>query len=63
MEHGVHAPAGVIDVDRLSEEGNASFLQFLSDLGRIHGEAEGHAQIYDGGVQDVLLWRLRVLLW
>jgi hypothetical protein len=62
-ERGVHAPAGVIDVNRLSEEGNASLLQVLSDLGRISGEVEGRAQIHDGKVQDVPLWKQSVLLW
>jgi hypothetical protein len=54
-ERGVHAPAGVIDVDRLVEESNASLLQVLSDLGGISGEVEVCAQIHDGGVQDVPL--------
>jgi hypothetical protein len=54
-ERGVHAPAGVVDVDRLSKVGDASFLQVLGDLGKIRGEVEGRTQIYDGGVQDVPL--------
>jgi hypothetical protein len=61
-EHGVHAPAGVFDVDRLVEDGEACLLQVLSDLGRISGEVKGCVQVHDGGVQDVSLWRRTVLL-
>jgi hypothetical protein len=46
----------------LPRRGDASLLQVFSDLDGVSGEVEGCAQIHDGRVQDVPLWRRSILL-
>jgi hypothetical protein len=55
------APTSVIDVDRFLEEVEACPLQILGDLDRIHGDVEWSAQVRDGCVQHVPLWRWKIL--
>jgi hypothetical protein len=55
--------ASVFDADRLVEEGETCLLQVLGDLGRVGGEVEGCVQVHDSALQDVPLWRWRILLW
>jgi hypothetical protein len=46
---------GIFGADRLAKEGNARLLQGLGGLDGVDGEVEGHAEVHDGGVQDVPL--------
>jgi hypothetical protein len=64
MEHGEDAPTSVFDVDRFLEKVTARPLQILGDLDWIRGEVEWSAQVRDGCVQHVPLWRWKILfLW
>jgi hypothetical protein len=56
-EHGEDASTSVFDADHLFEEGAACPLQLLGELGWISGEVEWCAQVHDGRIQDVPLWR------
>jgi hypothetical protein len=46
----------------LPRRGDVSLLQVFGDLDGVSGEVKGCAQIHDGRVQDVPLWRRSVLL-
>jgi hypothetical protein len=64
MEHGEDAPTSVFDVDQFLEKVTVRLLQILGDLDWIRGEVEWSAQVRDGYVQHVLLWRWKILfLW
>jgi hypothetical protein len=61
LDHGEDAPTSVFDVDRFLEKVTARPLQILGDLDRIRGEVEWSAQVCDGCVQHVPLWRWKNL--
>jgi hypothetical protein len=61
VDHGEDTPTGVIDVDRFLEEVEAHPLQILGDLDRIRGDVEWSAQVCDGCVQHIPLWRWKIL--
>jgi hypothetical protein len=64
MDRGEDVPMSVLDVDRFLEKVTARPLEILGDLGWIHGEVKWSAQVRDGCVQHVPLWRLKILfLW
>jgi hypothetical protein len=64
VERGEDAPTSVFDVDRFLEKVTARPLQILEDLDWIRGEVEWSAQVRDGCVQHVPLWRWKILfLW
>jgi hypothetical protein len=62
VERGEDAPMSVFDADRFFEEVTARPLQILRELGWIDGEVEWSAQVRDGGIQYVSLWRWKILL-
>jgi hypothetical protein len=57
VDHGEDAPTSVIDVDRFLEEVEARPVQIFEDLDQICGDVEWSAQVRDGCVQHVPLWR------
>jgi hypothetical protein len=61
LNRGEDAPTGVVDVDRFLEEVEARPLQILGGLGWIHRDVERSAQVRDGCVQHVPLWRWKIL--
>jgi hypothetical protein len=61
LDRGKDAPTSVFDVDRFLEKVTACPLQILGDLDWIHGEVEWGAQVRDGCVQHVPLWRWKIL--
>jgi hypothetical protein len=61
IDRGEDAPMSVIDVDRFLEKVAARLLQILRDLDRIRGDVEWSAQVRDGCVQHVPLWRWKIL--
>jgi hypothetical protein len=61
VERGEDAPMSVFDVDRFLEKVTARPLQILEDLDWISGEVEWSAQVRDGCVQHILLWRWKIL--
>jgi hypothetical protein len=63
VDCGEDAPMSVIDVDRFLEEVEARPLQILGDLDRIRRDVERSAQVRDGCVQHVPLWRWKILFW
>jgi hypothetical protein len=62
VEHGEDAPTSVFDADHFFEEVTAHPLEILGELDWIGGEVEWSAQVCDGGIQHVLLWRWKILL-
>jgi hypothetical protein len=62
VDHREDAPTSVVDVDRFLEEVEACPLQILGDLDRIRRDIERSAQVRDGRVQHVPLWRWKILL-
>jgi hypothetical protein len=64
LDHGEDASMSVFDVDCFLEKVTAHPLQVLGDLDWIHGEVEWSAQVHDGCVQHIPLWRWKILfLW
>jgi hypothetical protein len=64
VERGEDAPTSVFDADRFLEEVTARPLQILGELDWIGSEVEWSAQVRDGCVQHVPLWRWKILfLW
>jgi hypothetical protein len=61
VEHGEDAPTSDFDADRFLEEVATHPLQILGELGWIGGEVEWSAQVRDGGIQHVPLWRWKIL--
>jgi hypothetical protein len=61
VARGEDAPTGVVDVDGFLEEVEARPLQILGGLDRIRRDVEQSAQVRDGCVQHVPLWRWKVL--
>jgi hypothetical protein len=61
VHHGEDAPTSVIDIDRFLEKVTACPLQILGDLDQIRGDVEWSAQVCDGCVQHVPLWRWKIL--
>jgi hypothetical protein len=61
VDRGEDAPMSVVDVDRFLEEVEARPLQILGDLDRIRRDVEQSAQVHDGCVQHVPLWRWKIL--
>jgi hypothetical protein len=61
VDRGEDAPTSVIDVDRFLEMVTARPLQILRDLDWIRGDVERSAQVRDGCVQHVPLWRWKIL--
>jgi hypothetical protein len=61
VDHGEDASTSVIDIDHFLEEVEARLLQILGDLDQIRGDVEWSAQVRDGCVQHVLLWRWKIL--
>jgi hypothetical protein len=61
VDHGEDAPTSVIDVDRFLEKVAARPLQILRDLDRIRSDVEWSAQVRDGCVQHIPLWRWKIL--
>jgi hypothetical protein len=61
VDRGEDAPTSVIDVDRFLEKVTARPLQILGDLDWIHGDVEWSAQVRDGCVQHIPLWRWKIL--
>jgi hypothetical protein len=61
VDRAEDAPTSVIDVDRYLEKVTTRPLQILGDLDRIHGDVEWSAQVYDGCIQHVPLWRWKIL--
>jgi hypothetical protein len=61
VDRGEDAPTSVIYIDRFLEEVEARSLQILGELDRICRDVELSAQVRDGYVQHVPLWRWKVL--
>jgi hypothetical protein len=61
LDRGKDAPTSVFDVDRFLEKVMACPLQILGDLDWIRGEVEWGAQVRDGCVQHIPLWRWKIL--
>jgi hypothetical protein len=61
VDRGEDASTCVIDVDRFLEEVEARPFQILGDLDRIRGDVERSAQVRDGCVQHVPLWRWKTM--
>jgi hypothetical protein len=62
VERGKDALTSVFNADRLLEEGAAHPSQILGELGWIGGEVERRAWVRDGSIQNVPLWRWKILL-
>jgi hypothetical protein len=60
VDRGEDTPKRVVDVDRFLEEIEARPLQILGDLDRIRRYVERSAQVRDGCVQHVPLWRWKI---
>jgi hypothetical protein len=64
VERGEDASTSVFDVNRFLEKVTARPLQILGVLDWIRGEVKWSAQVRDGCVQHVPLWRWKILfLW
>jgi hypothetical protein len=61
VERGEDAPTSVFKTDCFLEEVATRPLQILEELGWIGGEVEWSAQVHDGGIQHVPLWRWKIL--
>jgi hypothetical protein len=64
VKRGEDTLTSVFDAHRLLEEVATRSLQILGELDWIGGEVEWSAQVHDGCVQHVPLWRWKILfLW
>jgi hypothetical protein len=61
VERGEDTLTSVFDTDRFLEEVATRLLQILRKLGWIGGEVEWSAQVRDGDIQHVPLWRGKIL--
>jgi hypothetical protein len=61
LDHGEDTPMSVFNIDRFLEKVMVRPFQILGDLDRIRGKVEWSAQVRDGCVQHVLLWRWKNL--
>jgi hypothetical protein len=61
VERGEDALTSVFDADRFLEEVAMRPFQILGELGWIGGEVEWSAQVRDGSIQHVLLWRWKIM--
>jgi hypothetical protein len=63
LDRGEDTPTSVFDIDRFLEKVTARPFQILGDLDWIRSEVEWSAQVRDGRVQHVPLWRWKNLFW
>jgi hypothetical protein len=61
VDRGEDTPMSVFDIDNFLEKVTACPLQILGDLGWIRGDVEWSAQVRDGYIQHVSLWRWKIL--